>query len=71
MPAVEGVINHVHLWDIFEPVGEVEEHAVESVARRMARSWLLHAQFQFPDQKFVVEVSHEYGPTVGLWTQAS
>lgn len=69
--AIEAVVNHVHLWDIFEPVGEIEERALESLARRMARSWALHAESQFPDRIFVAEVTDEYGPTVVLRTEAT
>lgn len=62
--AIERALNHIHLWDIFEPSGEVEESALESLAVRVARSWQLHSERQFPDRKFLAEVTDEYGPTV-------
>jgi len=62
--AIERALNHLHLWDIFEPEGEVEERALEALATRIARSWKLHAAQQFPDRSFQTAVTDEYGPTV-------
>jgi len=67
--SIERALNHLHLWDIFEPAGAVEERAVEALAVRIARSWKLHAERQFPDRKFVAEVTDEYGPTVVMSSQ--
>lgn len=61
---IERALNHLHLWDLFEPVGVVEERALERLAARIARSWALHAEHQFPDRTFVTAVTDEYGPTV-------
>lgn len=67
--AVERMINHFHLWDVFEPEGTEEERALEVLADRMARSWELHAKQQFPDLVFDVAVTDDYGPTITLWTR--
>lgn len=64
--AIEHVINHLHLWDIFDPEGDVEECALEALAERVALSWKLHASHQFPERDFHVEVTGEYGPTVAI-----
>lgn len=62
--AIERALNHLHLWDIFEPEGEVEERALVELATQLARSWVLHAAQAFPDRQFQTEVTDEYGPTI-------
>jgi hypothetical protein len=69
--AVERALNHIHLWDIFEPNGDPEERALEELASRVAETWCLQAQRLFPDRRFVGEVTDEYGPTVVLTTQVN
>ncbi|MFI2364240.1 hypothetical protein [Promicromonospora sp. NPDC019610] len=67
--AVERLLNHLHLWDVFEPDGEPEERALEQLAHHVARTWRMHAERQFPNRAFVSEVTDEYGPTVVLTTR--
>lgn len=62
--AVERVLNHLHLWDIFEPSNDSEEQALDVLAQRIARSWRCWATTTFPDRVFEVTVTDEYGPTV-------
>lgn len=62
--SIERALNHLHLWDVFEPEGEVEERALEALAVRIARSWALHAAREFPDRDFQTDVTDEYGPTI-------
>jgi len=62
--AVERALNHLHLWDIFEPEGDAEERALGKLAQRVALAWRCNAEENFPDRTFVVEVTDEYGPTV-------
>jgi hypothetical protein len=64
--AIERVINHLHLWDLFEPSGEPEERALEVMARRVAQAWRCHAVETFPDREFEVAVTDDYGPTIVL-----
>lgn len=64
--SIERALNHFHLWDMFEPMLELEEQAVERLAQLVASSWLSAAQRQFPERQFEVEVSDEYGPTVTI-----
>lgn len=61
---IEAVLNHLHLWDVFEPDGEEDERALESLANLVARSWDLHASRVRPDRTFRVEVMDDYGPTI-------
>ncbi|WP_285104725.1 hypothetical protein [Promicromonospora sp. MEB111] len=67
--AVERALNHLHLWDVFEPEGDPEERALEQLAHQVANAWTAHAQRQFPDRAFISEVTDEYGPTVVLTTR--
>lgn len=67
--AIERALNHVHLWDIFEPEAEVEELALGALALRIAQSWKLHATHQFPDRSFYAAVTDEYGPTVVMTSE--
>lgn len=61
---IEAVINHLHLWDLFEPNGDEDERALESLAGFIATSWRRHASGAFPDREFRVEVTDDYGPTI-------
>ena len=67
--AVECSLNHVHLWDLFDPADGPEGRALEVLAERMALSWHAQAQQDFPDRSFVADVTDEYGPTVVLRSQ--
>lgn len=64
--AVEKMINHLHLWDAFDPDGDAEHQAVAALADRVAQSWRAHAAAEFPDRTFTVDVVDDYGPTVCL-----
>lgn len=66
--AIERVINHLHLWDVFEPTDAGEEAALSWLAGRIAESWQRHGASLFPDHRFVAEVTDEYGPTVTFST---
>lgn len=78
--AVERVVNHLHLWDLFEDGdGELTdtERAAQAVAeafvaRVVADGWRASLAAGFPDRRFVVEESGEadgeYGPTVTFWS---
>jgi hypothetical protein len=67
---IERVINHVHLWDLFEPDGPAEEQALDMLAQRMASIWKFEADQQFPDRRIVVTVADDYGPTLILYSQS-
>ena len=66
--AVESMLNHEHLWDLFTSDGDADKAALEIVAERMAITWKAAAEAQFPDRAFVCEVTDEYGPTVTITT---
>lgn len=70
-PAVESVVNHIHLWDFFAPASDNENEALQVLAERMAGTWQYSAEMQFPHRRFAVEAdngSGNYGPTVVIYS---
>jgi hypothetical protein len=67
--AIERVLNHLHLWDLFEPSGEEEERALDVLSRKIAFAWRSCAEARFPERSFEVNVTDEYGPTVVMSTR--
>lgn len=69
--SVEKAINHLHLWDIFDPKSDQEYAALADLAVIIARMWQIRGGSAFPDRDFVVTVSgepEEYGPTITLYS---
>lgn len=69
VPAVEAVINHLHLWDLFEPKDDIDYRALEVLAPKVAFGWHCSAKQQFPDRDFEAEVTDDYGPTIEITTK--
>jgi len=69
---VEGIVNHVHLWDLFQPdEASVPERAIESLGRILSCTWQCALRQQFPGREFdvrFVEDDSEYGPTISFST---
>ncbi len=71
LTSVESMVNHVHLWDSFNPQSPEEHQALTTMARYMATTWHHAAQAQFPARIFTTDFSDDpddYGPTVTLYT---
>ncbi|WP_157577053.1 hypothetical protein [Saccharomonospora iraqiensis] len=68
---LERTLNHVHLWDIFDAESTQEEVALEVLAEKMCVGWQVKANGDFPDKRFVGEITAEYGPTVTVYTQST
>jgi hypothetical protein len=67
--AVESVVNHVHLWDVFAPKSEDEYAILSGIAPRIGEMWLAALKHQFPGREFVISVADEsvdYGPTISF-----
>lgn len=64
--AVEYNVNWLTMWDMWEPEGEDEEAALESVAAHIALSWKLQASLKFPYITWNTQVIEMYGPVVTL-----
>jgi hypothetical protein len=71
--AIERVINHVHLWDLFDPAKEgVADAGLDSLLAVMSTTWEAAYAEQFPSRvgKVIVEQDGEsYGPTITLCTE--
>jgi uncharacterized damage-inducible protein DinB len=69
--AIEKILNHLHLWDLFDPKSDQEYTAVSGLSRKIADAWKVSAHNSFPNREFCVEVSDEpedYGPTITLYS---
>jgi hypothetical protein len=56
MPAIQAVMNHVHVGDFFYRVGDqLSEENVEFAARVLAGAWKSRLESEFPKRKFIVE----------------
>jgi hypothetical protein len=67
--AVESVVNHLHLWDVFAPGSEEERRAVSALCSDMAEMWRAAVSRYFPGRDFLVTLADEpdeYGPTLVL-----
>ena len=69
---IEKILNHLHLWDIFDPKSDQEYVAVSELSRKLANTWKVSVCTAFPTRGFSVELSHEpedYGPTITLYSK--
>jgi len=67
--AVESVVNHLHLWDVFAPKTEPEYVLVSELAPKLGEMWMAALKRTFSSREFVVSVTSEandYGPTVSF-----
>jgi hypothetical protein len=67
-PAVQKMINHTHIYDMFDACTEaVGEEIFEQLAHAVATSWRIVLNAKCPEIDFVVDVSNtdqDYGPTI-------
>jgi hypothetical protein len=62
---IEGVLNHLHLWDVFD--ADVEGAKLHELATIIAESWRAAGRAEFSGRDFEIGVSlggGDYGPTV-------
>lgn len=64
--ALEAVVNHVHVWDLFDQDAvDGLEGACSEMAELIAATWRCALAEAFPDRSFSVVVDNDdYGPTV-------
>ncbi|MFK3774463.1 hypothetical protein [Pseudomonas sp. NPDC089406] len=71
MRAVERVVNHTHMYDVFACCkDDVEDIIYLQLAEIIAVSWRLVLKQKIPDRDFIVNVSNtdqDYGPTIELF----
>lgn len=74
IPRVEGLVNHVHLWDLFDLDQQDDRtgSVLDEMAELIAASWRCSLASSFPSRSFQVSLSdsdeEEYGPTVSFWS---
>lgn len=69
MAAVEGIVNHVHLWDLLAPKSESEYAVLGDLAERIAAMWRAALMVAFPSREFIISVAdatEDYGPTIAV-----
>jgi hypothetical protein len=71
VPAVEAVLSHVHLWDLFaeDPHDEAVDASLLELLQVMAATWRYALGQAFPDRTFVVDASPgdaDHGPTIAF-----
>lgn len=66
--AVERVMNHTHLYDVFAGCSdEVDDVVFEQLCEIVALAWRLVLRDKFPERLFLVDISNtdqDYGPVV-------
>jgi hypothetical protein len=67
---VEGMLNHVHLWDqLPADQSELDDEALMEVGRTIVRCWHAALAEQFPGRAFEINLvgpDDDYGPTIYL-----
>lgn len=70
--ALERTMNHVHLWDLFDPASEgIAAKELDRLAEVIAQTWRAALVDQFPNRGGDVEIANDdesYGPTLTLFT---
>lgn len=67
--AVEAMLNHTHLRDVFTNSATDEtEPLLESLAALLVDSWSAALRQAFPDRRFSVERDDHYGPGLTFFT---
>ncbi|MEZ0069988.1 hypothetical protein ABIA32_006036 [Streptacidiphilus sp. MAP12-20] len=69
--AIEGVVNELHLWDVFGLESDAEYRALAAIAPKVAKMWKAAAYEAFPAKRFRVTLAEgpdSYGPTLTIFT---
>jgi hypothetical protein len=67
--AVESVVNHLHLWDVFAADTPAENAVLAELASRIGKMWSSALAESFPDREFIVTATddpNDYGPTLSV-----
>lgn len=63
---IESSLNHLHLWDVFDP-DEISAEGLSYLGEVLAKTWSAALADRFPDRDFETHFTQqedEYGPTV-------
>lgn len=70
--AVESMVNHVHLYDLFNNTGNTHKTALaDYLGRVLVICWRRALAEAFPDKRFTVEYAtdpDDYGPTISFFS---
>jgi len=68
---LEKIINHIHIYDLFENCSdEIEEATFIEIANLLKTTWDNFFKIKFPTRKIVVELTNyetDYGPTIMVY----
>lgn len=64
--AIERMINHLHLWDVFDAKTDAEHEALDALAITIANGWRQAAATAWPDRECTIHITDDYGPTISL-----
>jgi hypothetical protein len=69
---IEAVVNHVHIWDIFDPDAEgMPGDVLEALVEVLVGGWEAALKDAFPGRHFRVEVVlDDYGPTLTFFSRS-
>lgn len=71
LTAIESLINHVHVYDVFDKASlDTPEWVFEEAAQLLFRSWKMFFEASYPAWNIVVEYwssEVEYGPTLSFY----
>jgi hypothetical protein len=68
--ALEKMMNHVHMYDIFGHSNNVDDTVYEQVGMLLQIAWTKHFKSEYPDKNIVVDYWHgedDYGPIVTVF----
>lgn len=65
---VEASLNHLHLWDMLPNTDEKDYGELWDLGELMVRAWRGSLVEQFPDRRFEVTLTDDYGPTITAFT---
>lgn len=69
--AIEKVINHVHVYDVFANfTTKLEDSIFERIGRLLQLSWSIYLRREFPHKRIIVDYSNDendYGPIVYVY----
>lgn len=70
--AVEGIVNHIHLWDILALNSGVAYEVLTKIAKKVGEMWKAALEKEFPARNFVVSLVDEaddYGSTISFHSE--
>ncbi len=68
--ALEALINHLHVYDLFSNDGENDLETYEYLGEVLVECWTCALKTKFPNLEFTVDYAtepEEYGPTITFY----